>query len=246
MSDHEREHMEAPRFTWAWPAAAAWLVVWVAVCVVAPVEGATPQRLLLLPGVAALVAALWILARAQLRPVEDRWVPPPPPQKEQPPAEEHAEADAKSADGPADYDPEPDPTGPVVPSISLGAGVVHHGERADPAFPLWQLAWDLPGGGKGTIVLPNGPEITLGRSEDSDVVVALTEVSRAHVSFSVTQGTVEVLELESRNGTWLNKGNEDGTWERLAQKQRVPLKAYDSLRLADPWVIELTLVPLGR
>ena len=48
------------------------------------------------------------------------------------------------------------------------------------------------------------PQMTVGRSEQSDIVLHGTEVSRAHALLSSDQGVFSVRDLESSNGTFVN------------------------------------------
>jgi pSer/pThr/pTyr-binding forkhead associated (FHA) protein len=64
-------------------------------------------------------------------------------------------------------------------------------------------------------------DVLLGR-ENADVVVADTEVSRQHALIRLTTSAVEIEDLGSRNGTWVNG-------ERLAQSR--VLQPGDSIRV---------------
>lgn len=48
------------------------------------------------------------------------------------------------------------------------------------------------------------PEITIGRKDDCDIRVPLAEVSRHHAKVSITKGKVQVKDLGSANGTFVN------------------------------------------
>jgi len=67
--------------------------------------------------------------------------------------------------------------------------------------------------------------ITLGRTQNNDIVVADTSISKFHAFFRVVDGVVEVADAGSRNGSFV------GT-RRLAPKQPAQLRAGDQLRFA--------------
>lgn len=125
-----------------------------------------------------------------------------------------------------------------------GSEAVRLGQTADPAFPSWQLHWQLPDGREGVVVLPSGPEVVFGRLEPAAVLADLTEVSRKHMRFAVSANQVAVTELGSSNGTWLRHGQ--GVWIRLPPGEPMPMQARDQLRIADPWAMVLTLEPVVR
>ncbi|MBM4344603.1 MAG: FHA domain-containing protein [Deltaproteobacteria bacterium] len=207
----------------------------------------------------ALVGA-WLTAtagRTRLAAVEGRFVPPDPAQRT---ATVQA---ARPAPTPADRVQTPlqdvppmmapvaplatrapsAPTGGPTPTAA-GPDAVYLGPHADPAFPAWQLHWQLRDGRNGVVPLPMGAQIRLGRHSESDVVVASDEVSRTHLLFSVTRATVAVSDAQSGNGTWHRKG--EGVWDRMPPHAAVALQAWDQLRISDPWAIVLTLEPAGH
>ena len=67
-----------------------------------------------------------------------------------------------------------------------------------------QIVIEQPGTPPMTIPLSAG-EITLGRSEDNDVVLSADEVSRYHARISRNEGRTVVTDLKSLNGTYLNR-----------------------------------------
>lgn len=67
-----------------------------------------------------------------------------------------------------------------------------------------QIVIEQPGTPPMTIPLSAG-EITLGRSEDNDVVLLADEVSRYHARISRNEGRTVVTDLKSLNGTYLNR-----------------------------------------
>ncbi len=154
----------------------------------------------------------------------------------------YAPTPATPTAGPAAWQGQPTATAVVA---GHGPGEpVYLGPSADPAFPSWQLHWQLPDGRTGVVPLPLGDHITLGRQPDCHVVVAMDEVSRVHLLLQVAAGGVSAAETGSSNGTWLRKG--EGIWARLTPQQPVSLGAWDQLRIAEPWAIVLTLEPAGR
>lgn len=136
---------------------------------------------------------------------------------------------------------------PTATAVVAGRGPgepVYLGPQADPAFPSWQLHWQLPDGRTGIVPLPLGDRITLGRQPDCHVVVAMSEVSRVHLLLQVASAGVAAVETGTSNGTWLRKG--EGIWARLTPQQPAALAAWDQLRIAEPWAIVLTLEPAAR
>ncbi len=141
---------------------------------------------------------------------------------------------------------------PTTPHVSMGgptpttAGpdAVYLGPHADPAFPAWQLHWELRDGRTGAVPLPMGAQVKLGRHSESDVVVVSDEVSRTHLVFSVTRSAVHVTDLQSGNGTWHRKA--DGVELRLPAHAAVALQPWEQLRISNPWAIVLTLEPAGH
>lgn len=133
---------------------------------------------------------------------------------------------------------------PRAQPAAAGHDVVFLGPRADPAFPAFQLHWLASDGRTGVVPLPNGNDIKLGRHSESDIVVALNEVSRTHLLFAVSRTGVQVTDNGGSNGTYWNRG--DGVWHKLSAKQPVALANWQQLRIAEPWAIVLTLEPAGH
>jgi hypothetical protein len=80
-------------------------------------------------------------------------------------------------------------------------------------------------------LIPRAPakdRITVGRAGACDVTLPDRSVSKMHAIFWPHEDLSRwsLSDAESRNGTWLND-------ERLAPKQRVPIKPGDTLRLGD-------------
>lgn len=67
------------------------------------------------------------------------------------------------------------------------------------------------------------PQITVGRSDQSDIVLQGTQVSRAHALLSSDHGVFSVRDLESSNGTFVNG----------LKVQRQKLRHQDVIRIGD-------------
>lgn len=68
-----------------------------------------------------------------------------------------------------------------------------------------------------------GPVVSIGRVEDNDIVLGHLSTSRRHARIETTGEEVTILDLESRNGTWVNG----------RRVQRAPLHTGDEVRLGD-------------
>lgn len=68
--------------------------------------------------------------------------------------------------------------------------------------------------------------IILGRSPKCDVVLGSSTVSRQHAQIIVKHGVVEIQDLGSGNGTFVNQSH-------IENGQRVPLKAGDQIRIEE-------------
>jgi len=249
------------------PAAAGAIagVWWLVVVAVVPQEPVWLARTLPWAGVLVGVWMLLQAARPQLADAAGRWKPPVvntarPPQAVAsglPLAQPHTQAVAVPAAfaHPGLAPASPAPTVAAAAPVAFAAtqaprpaptasDVVRLGQTADPAFPSWQLHWQLPDGREGVVVLPSGPEVVFGRLEPAAVLADLTEVSRKHLRFAVSAQQVSVTELGSSNGTWLRHGQ--GVWIRLPPGEPMPMQARDQLRIADPWAMVVTLEPVVR
>ncbi|HEY8380047.1 MAG TPA: FHA domain-containing protein, partial [Nannocystis sp.] len=49
-----------------------------------------------------------------------------------------------------------------------------------------------------------GEEFSIGREDDNDLVLDRVNVSKHHLCFRKVDGRIEVVDLESTNGTYLN------------------------------------------
>ncbi len=67
--------------------------------------------------------------------------------------------------------------------------------------------------------------ITVGRTQNNDIVVPDTSISKFHAFFRVTGGVVVVADAGSRNGTFV-------AGRALPPKQPMPLRAGEHLQLA--------------
>ena len=67
--------------------------------------------------------------------------------------------------------------------------------------------------------------ITVGRTQNNDVVVADTSISKFHAFFRMANGGIEVADAGSRNGSFVGDA-------RLVKNHAVPVKPGDRLRFA--------------
>lgn len=81
-----------------------------------------------------------------------------------------------------------------------------------------QLIIEQPGAPPMTVPL-SGEKITLGRSEENDVVLTADEVSRHHASIERRGTQTMLIDLKSLNGTWVNR-------QRIVER---PLKHLDEI-----------------
>lgn len=110
-------------------------------------------------------------------------------------------------------------------------------ERGGPAAPL-HAGVIVQRGGKLECVVPwEGERLTLGRAADCDIMLGTAEVSRRHALLVREGDRYEVRDLESINGTYVNK-------ERVSRRT---LEVGDVIRIED---FEMTFVldraPLGE
>ena len=94
---------------------------------------------------------------------------------------------------------------------------------------MWILeAGEETGAGPVTFRLPTGATKTLGRAPRVDFILDAALVSRVHCRLSAAESSLEVLDLDSTNGTFVNG-------ERIT---RATLKAGDRLTVGR---VELTV-----
>lgn len=130
--------------------------------------------------------------------------------------------------------PAPEVTAP--PLIALGPG-------RSPAYAAFGFACTSPalGSRPAFVALPPATRLVLGRDPRCDLVVGLAEASWHHLELEVTEGGVMVHDLGSKNGTRLE--TRSGTTP-LAPNTPTPLGVGDTLHLADPIALSLTLEAL--
>jgi len=69
---------------------------------------------------------------------------------------------------------------------------------------MWTLESNDPPPDRVTFQLPPGSVKSIGRSPDAEFIVEAALVSRLHCQFSATADTLQVKDLGSTNGTFLN------------------------------------------
>jgi pSer/pThr/pTyr-binding forkhead associated (FHA) protein len=62
----------------------------------------------------------------------------------------------------------------------------------------------IPLSQQGEVIVLSGPETTVGRASSNDLVITGADVSREHARLWRDENTLEVQDLGSRNGTWVN------------------------------------------
>lgn len=146
------------------------------------------------------------------------------------------------------------PTTQVSPSSHAQAGtaspvlvtlvnLVTLGPGRSPAYAAFGFAWKspLPGSRPGFTALPPASRLVVGRDPRADVVIGLAETSWHHLELEVTEGGVVVTDLGSTNGTKLETRTGPVP---LAPNTPTPLSPGDTLHLAEPVAISLTLEAL--
>lgn len=105
------------------------------------------------------------------------------------------------------------PLGPLRVDVGVGAGVRERSVEvaasfvndlsavASPSAPLGRL---IPLAGPGEILYLRAAETTVGRAASNDLVLHAPEVSRLHARLRCGRATLDVQDLGSRNGTWVN------------------------------------------
>ncbi len=69
---------------------------------------------------------------------------------------------------------------------------------------MWTLDSNDPSPDRVTFQLPPGSVKSIGRSADAEFIVAAALVSRLHCQFTATADTLQVKDLGSTNGTFVN------------------------------------------
>lgn len=131
--------------------------------------------------------------------------------------------------------PPPTPT-PAPPLIALGPG-------RSPAYAAFGFACTSTalGAQPGFVALPPASRLVLGRDPHCDLVVGLAEASWHHLELEVTEAGVLVTDLGSKNGTRLETRSDTTP---LAPNTPTPLSVGDTLHLAEPTALSLTLEAL--
>lgn len=133
--------------------------------------------------------------------------------------------------------PEPQPEPIPAPAEETEPGATNEAERRSlVGASAATLQLSLAGG---SVVPLVGGSLIIGRGSGSDLVLSDAQVSRHHVSIDVGPNGVQVVDLDSANGTFVND-------ERLARQVPYPLRAGDTLRLGESTVLDVqarTAVP---
>jgi DNA-binding NtrC family response regulator len=87
--------------------------------------------------------------------------------------------------------------------LALGETTVEHGASPAAALTALYVIVHAPDGMQ-AITLADGDELVVGRGEDAAIRVGGPEVSRAHAVIRRRGAAVEIADLGSRNGTWLD------------------------------------------
>ena len=69
---------------------------------------------------------------------------------------------------------------------------------------MWILETNDPSGGRVRFRLPAGSIKTIGRSTGAEFIVDVALVSRLHCQLTATADSLEVKDLDSTNGTFVN------------------------------------------
>ena len=69
---------------------------------------------------------------------------------------------------------------------------------------MWILDTDEPSVGRAVFRLPSGSVKTIGRSTGAEFILDAPLVSRLHCQLSATNEAVQVKDLDSTNGTFVN------------------------------------------
>jgi hypothetical protein len=93
------------------------------------------------------------------------------------------------------------------PKVGRHAVAVEAGFSEQPATPARQrapIARLIPLSERGDVIILHEVETTVGRSTSNDLVLSAAEVSREHALLRRDGNALEILDLASRNGTWVN------------------------------------------
>ncbi|MFW2178462.1 MULTISPECIES: FHA domain-containing protein [unclassified Moraxella] len=92
-----------------------------------------------------------------------------------------------------------------------------------PVQPLWQLVALTPQLGELQVAI--GKNLSLGRSDTNDIVLALPQISRQHAKINRVGNNLYIQDLGSANGTFIN--------EQRIGSEAVQLENNDEVALAD-------------
>jgi pSer/pThr/pTyr-binding forkhead associated (FHA) protein len=98
----------------------------------------------------------------------------------------------------------------------------------------------------GTVDVPvQKPEILIGRAPDNHIVIHHSEVSSSHLRLYVHRDRIQVVDLESRNGSSLSLG---GVQSEMIARHLYdwPVGAEVAIPRQSPAVVALVLAPKER
>jgi DNA-binding NtrC family response regulator/pSer/pThr/pTyr-binding forkhead associated (FHA) protein len=127
-----------------------------------------------------------------------------------------------SSDAHASYSPI------VTEHLTADAGTLVASSAGPRAFLVVQLGGSEPG--SRVLDLDDGSEVTFGRTRAATVSVKDDDVSRLHARIRRSGEAIEVEDLGSRNGTWVNG-------ERIEAQRRRRLAAGDELKIGSIQVV---------
>ena len=108
-------------------------------------------------------------------------------------------------------------------------------EQRSPASALYLIV-HAPDGAH-ALMLDDGDELVAGRARDADITIADPGVSRLHARFRRAGSVVEVEDLGTRNGTWLDGRRVDG---------KSPVPPGISVRIGDARIGVAVCAEVGR
>lgn len=213
-----------------------------------PAARASRIALLYLPGLALLSWGAFLLALPLFRAMP-RWRPGRPvyglPRPSEPLAPAPRLAPQTTPQAQHGSPPTPPRAAPGVPAPTPTAAppLIALGPGRSPAYAAFGFACTSPalGSRPGFTALPPASRLVLGRDPRCDLVVGLAEASWHHLELEVTEAGVLVTDLGSKNGTRLE--TRSGTIA-LNPNTQTPLAVGDTLHLAEPVAISLTLEAL--
>lgn len=217
-----------------------------------PASRASRIALFYLPGLALLSWGAFMLARPMFRAMP-RWRPGRPvyglPRASEPiaPAPRLAPQTNPQSTPQAQQNTRPTPprAAPSVPAPTPDSApaLIALGPGRSPAYAAFGFACSSKalGASAGFVALPPASRLVLGRDPRCDLVVGLAEASWHHLELEVTEGGVFVTDLGSKNGTRLETRSDTVP---LTPNTPTPLSVGDTLHLAEPTAISLTLEAL--